>query len=262
MNSTQYIFGISEEKAPDFSSTVYLDWNVINNRPLTISSNKPRINCQGDIRAPIKVTGKPIVHSLCFQKSKAKITKHREDFSSSAKGKANLKLSGESYTNSIKRQHISNYYIDGLPNNTSIHRRTSTVGSKRGFGAKVVPLFPKLQVKMNVLPKREIRPCTGNPQRNILTGDKMVENLAERKIEGGLRIGTAQTRATGKGQRSFRISTPQSFDQKRPDSRYNKTTIYSKLEHGRTNSPEYRVPVLEMNYSEVKKQQVIPECWK
>ena len=48
----------------------------------------------------------------------------------------------------------------------------------------------------------------------------------------------------------------------RPESRYKKESLYTKLDHGRAASPDYKVPILEMNFSELKNQPKIPDWWK
>jgi len=262
LNSTQYLFGFKDKDISDLSKTVYFDWSAINNRPLTISSNKIRVNCKatcyGEFRTPLRVSSKAVC-SLYLPKSKAKISKHSDvKLLSTIKPRANPKIVDEHYSNNIKRQNGTNYPTNTLANHTaSVHRKTNTAESGRVFKPTIALPFPALRVKGNVEEKRGIRPRTGNPKRKEL----VAEELSKKRFE--VRIGTAQMKQSSKGQQaSFRMSISQSLDRKRPESRYNKTTLYSKLEHGRANSPEYRVPVLEMKYSEVKTQQVIPECWK
>lgn len=247
LNSTQYLSFSNTKKAPDFSSTVYLDWSALNARPLVASSNKPRANCQlGDFEAPLKAPGRPMMCSLYLPKSKARISKHsEEELVPAVKAR---RING-GYSNAIKRERE----VEAVQH-VSVHRRVNTAGSKRVFNVRVAPPFPVLRVKANIQSRREVRPYTGYPERKEFSADKIVEEIPKK------RVGTAQL---SKGQqRSFRISTPQSLGQRRPDSRYNKATLYARLEYRRTNSPEYRVPVLDMKYSEVSKQQVIPECWK
>ena len=61
----------------------------------------------------------------------------------------------------------------------------------------------------------------------------------------------------------IRLSTPQAKNTRRPDSRYNKETLFCGLDNGRDKSPDYMVPVLPMRLSEnISKQHILPGCWK
>jgi len=55
---------------------------------------------------------------------------------------------------------------------------------------------------------------------------------------------------------------PMTVPEKRPESRYNKASLFTTLENGRSSSPDYKVPILSMNLGESKEQQVLlPGCW-
>ena len=73
---------------------------------------------------------------------------------------------------------------------------------------------------------------------------------------------------TAKGKQRIKIRsqqcphTAQGSKNARPESRYNKATLHLKLEYGRTTSPEYKVPVVDMKFNEFMKQSIVPDCWK
>ena len=258
---TQYNF--NDIDSPKFSNTAFFNWNDLNNRPLTINSGKPRINYQTAAHGgATRVMTKPILCSLYLPK-KSKIYKQSEkleDFPSSVMLKTNIKFPMETYANN--RRYEEDLYMTRVNNN--LHKRTNTTDSGRIFGSKPGPILPILKINTSKDNECRIRPCTGNIELKDIMADTVAEQI--QKGRGGIRIGTAQTnnqRKVGKmKQRSMRLSTPQTSGQKRPDSRYNKKTLYAKLEHGRADSPEYRVPIISMNFTELKEKQMIPECWK
>jgi hypothetical protein len=58
-----------------------------------------------------------------------------------------------------------------------------------------------------------------------------------------------------------RLWTPQ-IPSRRPDSRYNRATLFVGLDYGRDRSPDYHVPILEMNFSEsINQHLIVPSCW-
>ena len=60
-----------------------------------------------------------------------------------------------------------------------------------------------------------------------------------------------------------RLSTPQVHLSSRPDSRYNKATLFAALHNGPDHNPNYRIPILPMMLSEsVAQQPILPNCWK
>jgi hypothetical protein len=64
-------------------------------------------------------------------------------------------------------------------------------------------------------------------------------------------------------ERLMRLSTPQTTSERRPDSRYNCATLCAGLNNGRERSPDYRVPIVAMRFSEhAQKQPLLPDCWK
>lgn len=248
-SKTQYPFNYTSKNTSEPSNTVLFNWDGFSKRPLTINSNKPRSNFQGTYYGGFKdtVKGNPMLSSLYLPKSKKKNVKYSElEIPTTTGIKSNIKFPAELYGNMSKGQ-----FAGGSPTNYgTMHFRTNTTEITRPF--KTRPILPILQATTKTKKKPEFRPCTGNSEWKDLMADKEAEVIG--------RIGTAQK--PSKGQRWARISTPQTTTQKRPDSRYNKETLYAKLDYGRANSPEYKVPVIDMNFSEVKKQQIIPECWK
>ena len=100
-----------------------------------------------------------------------------------------------------------------------------------------------------------LRPCTG------ILNTKMAV-IEQRKKEVSNRIGTAQAPHRALMGKVMRVSTPQTAPEKRPESRYNRASLYVKLENGRGNSPEYHVPIIDMRFEEFAKQDIMPECWK
>jgi len=83
------------------------------------------------------------------------------------------------------------------------------------------------------------------------------------KVEFPKRVGTAKVYDSHIEDRKYisqRIFTPQA-DQ-RPNSRYNKASIYTGLENGRK-SPEYKVPIIDMKLKEYEyHNSVMPSFWK
>ena len=58
-----------------------------------------------------------------------------------------------------------------------------------------------------------------------------------------------------------RAFTPDITNQRRPQSRYNKNTLFAGLENGR-NISEYKVPIIDMKLNEYKWQNaIIPSIW-
>lgn len=88
------------------------------------------------------------------------------------------------------------------------------------------------------------------------------ENCGE-KVGLPKRVGTAKVGDSQVAERKYtsqRVFTPQA-DQ-RPNSRYNKASLYSGLENGRK-SPEYKVPIIDMKLKEYEyHNSVLPSFWK
>lgn len=250
-SKTQYNF--KEKNAPELSNTALFSWNNFSKRPLTIHSNKARSNFQGTyygFKEASKAAGNPMLCSLYLPKNKRRVVKHSEMEVGATMGvRSNIKFPAELYANMGKE-----LFTGGSPTDYSAMKfRNNATESGRFF--KQGPVLPTLQGSVKAKPKDDLRPYTGNSEWKDLLADKAAEASKGR-------VGTAQTQKQGKGQRSTRMSTPQTASVKRPDSRYNKETLYAKLDYGRASSPEYKVPIIDMNFSEVRKQQIIPECWK
>eukprot|EP00826_Nyctotherus_ovalis_P039082 TRINITY_DN3724_c0_g3_i1.p1 TRINITY_DN3724_c0_g3~~TRINITY_DN3724_c0_g3_i1.p1 ORF type:complete len:264 (-),score=45.14 TRINITY_DN3724_c0_g3_i1:130-921(-) len=250
-SKTQYNF--KEKNIPELSNTALFSWSNFSKRPLTIHSNKARSNFQGTyygFKEVSKAAGNPMLCSFYLPKNKRRAVKHSEMEVGPTMGvKSNIKFPAELYANMGKEQ-----FTGGSPTDYNATKfRNNTAEFSRFF--KQGAVLPVLQGNVKAKPKEELRPCTGNSEWKELLADKAGETPKGR-------VGTAQTQKHGKGQRSVRISTPQTTSLKRPDSRYNKETLYAKLDYGRASSPEYKVPIIDMNFSEVRKQQIIPECWK
>jgi hypothetical protein len=100
-----------------------------------------------------------------------------------------------------------------------------------------------------VVGKTVARPLTGGVKRK--PERKKRDQLAVIKVEVPRgRIGTAQvsrrTIMMNTAANQKRVSTPQTIYERRPDSRYNSATLFAGLDHGRSKSPEYNVPILEI----------------
>jgi len=245
------LYNFKGKDSPEPPNTVLFNWDSFSKdkRPFTIHSNKAQSNFRETYYENFKNINKPnpMLNSLYLPKNKKKTKKYNElDVRPTMNIRANIKLPVELYANVGEDQSTgispTNYDI--------IHFRANTIESGRFSKPKAV--LPTLSTK----PKEDFRPCTGNTELKDLMADKVA------KVIPRGRVGTAQIQKLNKGQRSTHISIPQTTTQKRPDSRYNKETLYAKLDYGRASSPEYKVPVIDMNFSEVKKHQIIPECWK
>ena len=120
----------------------------------------------------------------------------------------------------------------------------------------------------SILPKIEIKnsytetPYTYTKMNNLKTTNKAHKILKYSIEERGCTANTKYREKIKNQQILQRISTAQVISEKRPESRYNKKSLYAKLDHGRAASPDYNVPVIDMNFSELANQEVIPECWK
>lgn len=107
----------------------------------------------------------------------------------------------------------------------------------------------------------ERRPKTGGIDKHM--SKTMIDNNENTigKIGFSKRVGTAKINDTqDRRYISQRVFTPQA-DQ-RPNSRYNKASLYTGLENGRK-SPEYKVPIIDMKLKEYEyHNSVMPSFWK
>ena len=121
--------------------------------------------------------------------------------------------------------------------------------------------LPFLTGKVNEV-NGNMRPYTGVANEKVIEASSTPRNEEINRA----RLETAQAprrNLIGSVQsKPARLSTPQTIPEKRPDSRYNSASLYAKLEHGRGNSPEYQVPILEMRFSDLGDNPLIPTCWK
>ena len=260
-------------------------WDPGYNRPLTISSTKPSYGrvmtnyqptCYGAFRAAIKVIGKPIKQSAkATPASNAYGAITAENFFPSSGSivrnqkhprAANKAVNANFYGSSAYYNDMSPVPIAATGENMlqKLHRRVTTSECRRSLRQYPKSLLPLLYSKGRLDSKGDPRPCTGN--FNAKTAPEPKPESKAHRMNPELRVGTAQIMQRAKlaepqQQKHVRVSTPQTSE-KRPESRYNKETLYTKLEHGRGNSPEYEVPIIDMRFEEVAGQQIIPECWK
>jgi len=120
---------------------------------------------------------------------------------------------------------------------------------------------------------RSYRPMSGGIIRrkyiNDVTNDE-TENIEKYNIKPSAeraprnRLSTAQAPRLPMGPKPppYRVSTPQTAPERRPDSRYNKESLFAGLENGRR-SPEYQVPIIDMKLEECAcHDSIMPDCWK
>lgn len=265
------------------------DWNPASKRPLTINSTKLTLGrkahyqptCYGGFRMPVKARFVPdpatiagakcpsgpgfgrIVSSYGTNKSPTVYGAATEArfFPSEAGAAARTPAEGMR-TGNIRSSGLCCYEGAGVWQRLRAHRRVTTsecVGGGGLFGRQKLPVLCRSpRPSENTL----ARPYTGVVQGKAA----VIAEAPPRKQKGGGRLGTALA-----GRRTLmipaqpgqgRVSTPQTAPEKRPDSRYNRATLYAKLEHGRGNSPEYQVPIIDMRFAEFSCGPIMPECWK
>lgn len=120
-----------------------------------------------------------------------------------------------------------------------------------GYNSKPVVI----QSNFKEIYTRKLRPNTGARKQGGYTNqDNKCPDTSQIK---------KRTQAKEKAVRIMRLSTPQTVAEKRPDSRYNQATVCVGLNNNREKSPDYRVPILPMKFSENSQEQaVLPNCWK
>jgi len=213
-------------------------------RPLTISSGKPIYNRSsycGNLRGPIKIKSKPIngVQYLPNKSSGQKFVMggvSTDAFSGSSITRDRKFPSELKFELKNQRREVDNGW-------QKYNRNVTTAESGRNFKDYPKLLLPKLEGE-KIIPeehKQSARKTSPFDQSSL-----------------GTHLGTSDVnkRTKLKSQQCGIIGG------RRPESRYNKETLYTKLDHGRAASPEYKVPILDMNFAEVANQQIIPDCWK
>jgi len=269
------------------------EWDSSLSRPLTINSTAGIHNnrilmsnyqpvCYGLQKAPIKITGKcirPTQKMTAQNNAYGGITSELFFPSSTSMNRKKPPPPTVKEINAIPLNPAGLYNGDcaavpiQVPTGSiwqKIHRRVTTSECGRNFKTHPKSLLPVLNGVIKEKPENifESRPCTGILPAKIAEEAKLEQKPKKLNVAGASkRIGTAQSSKRSKfietqDQKPVRLSTPQTVTEKRPESRYNKETLYSKLEHGRASSPEYIVPIIDMRFSEVVGQQIIPECWK
>lgn len=276
--------------------------NPAERRPLTFNCKKKNYNrksyqptCYGGFRAPIKakmlndmITGQGIIMQG------GEVMKPRADFlgqqiqtnnnpygaitaelfyrSSMMRTPGNQMkdLAGNVKAINLKNLQRCIFYEGAQPQSaatwqrTQVPRRITTTecGTILRRPKKVLPLVKEKNGKEDIN-SVYLRPYTGN--LHTKTNCETVVEAHKTRVAHN-RVGTAQVQQRvmiEKNQvKMMRVSTPRTCSEKRPDSRYNKATIYAKLEHGRGNSPEYQVPIIDMKLSEISTHAVMPSCWK
>lgn len=213
------------------------DYENGNQRPLTINSGKSaygRSPYCGNLRAPIKATRKA-APATQYAPSRASGQKFimggvtSEAFAGSSAGHER-RFPAELGLDLARQQREGAW-----------HRNVITSESKRNCPKL---LLPKLEVDQ-VIPEEHKQPIGGK--------FSPIERSNPSK-----RVATAQVK---KNERA-RLRSQQGEGGRRPESRYNKESLYMKLDHGRASSPEYKVPILDMNFAEVLGRQIVPDCWK
>ena len=139
------------------------------------------------------------------------------------------------------------------------HRR-SMYSTQRGFADKCA--LEKVYAKP---PKRpQVRPNTGRYKES----NKRIEEEQKGVDTDPINYypGTAYRIKRDTNRRDKLMQTasmkPQTVPDTRPESRYNRATLCAALENGRSQSPEYKVPILQMRLQESYKEQVLlPRCW-
>eukprot|EP00826_Nyctotherus_ovalis_P026257 TRINITY_DN2052_c0_g3_i1.p1 TRINITY_DN2052_c0_g3~~TRINITY_DN2052_c0_g3_i1.p1 ORF type:complete len:220 (-),score=41.59 TRINITY_DN2052_c0_g3_i1:136-795(-) len=206
-------------------------------RPLTINSGKSaygRSPYCGNLRAPIKATCKP---ALATQYAPTRTSGQKFIMG----GVASEAFAGSSAAHDRRFPAELRLGLIGQEKESSWYRNVITSESKRNHPK---PLLPKLEIDQ-VIPEEHKQPIGGkfSPTEH--------SNVSKR-------VATAQV----KKEERARLRSQQGEGGRRPESRYNKESLYMKLDHGRASSPEYKVPILDMNFAEMVGRQIVPDCWK
>ncbi len=143
-------------------------------------------------------------------------------------------------------------------NNSGCYKEESTMW-QRLKAQQQRQAFPRLCAKPVL-----IRPYTGTVPDKSQAPPTVCAPSRPRKRRTVVRLGTAQTerRQTLARLGEGRVSTPQTGPGRRPDSRYNRATLYARLENGRSSGPEYEVPIIDMRFADFALSPILPECWK
>lgn len=220
-------------------------------RPLTINSGKPvygRSPYYGNLRVPIKTSGKPTLAMQYLPNNKGP----NQKFVMGGLSSKALDFVGSSVTHERKfpselKLTLKNQGKEVENNWQKYYRNVITAEQGRHFKNSPKFLLPKLEIE-DTIPE-EYKKSTGgksSPIEQPYTAKRVATAHVKRKSERG-KLRSQQSGQTGS---------------KRPDSRYNKESLYMKLDYGRAASPEYKVPILDMNFAEVINHQIIPDCWK
>jgi len=215
-------------------------------RPLTINSEKlvyGRSPYFGNLRGPIKTSGKPTLAMQYVPNNKGP---NKKFVVGSINSEAFVGSSVRKFPSELKLS-LKNQMKEGESSWQKYHRNVITAERGRHFKGSPKFLLPKLDIE-EIIPE-ECKQSTGGKNSPIdqpFTSKRVATAHVKRKSE------RVKLRSQQSGQAAG----------KRPDSRYNKESLYMKLDYGRTISPEYRVPILDMNFAEVINHQIIPDCWK
>lgn len=162
----------------------------------------------------------------------------------------------------------------GKPNPTAywLNSKPSTTcyGSSHGSFLYTTQQHVKASSKVKLLEKAKqremdlkLRPYTGYTKATTVISEPKQETIKPICIPPQTSQLKRRTSDMTNTTRIMRLSTPQTAIEKRPDSRYNKTTLCAGLNNGRDKSPDYRVPIIPMRFHECTDQQaILPSCWQ
>lgn len=233
---------------PSPKSTLY-DYDGGSKRPLTIHSGKAaygRSPYCGNLRGPIKATAKP---GFAMQNGST----NKGPGQKFVMGGLNANpFAGPSVTHERKfpselKQSLYNQGKEADNTWQKYHRNVITAEHGRNFKDNPKFLLPKLEMD-EVIPEEHKQSTGGksSPIEQPYISKRVATAHVKRKNEREKLRSQQSGQTTGK----------------RPDSRYNKESLYAKLDHGRAASPEYKVPILDMNFAEMVSNQIVPDCWK
>ena len=265
VTQAQFAFDYSNKYPSDFVSTSnpsLLNWDNPEKCALILSSTKAcntnkKYTCYGNLRAPIKAINRPSMNLQCvsnnayegLQFPKGNEISSEDLFISTTTGKTKRIFPMEMKLGLVDVNKTDNSW-QKLP------RNVVTAESGRMFKQYPKSILPEIGKKNYYM---------NNPYAGIK--DSVVVNKGQKLLKHSIesRGCTAQVKQRGKTsnkQKPQRVSTAQVDGERRPESRYNKKSLYAKLDYGRASSPEYKVPIVEMNFSEFANQEVVPDCWK
>lgn len=129
------------------------------------------------------------------------------------------------------------------------------------YGRKMILRLEKILPKVKITDKR---PITGSVIRK--KSSEIINGKGKIRIPCNLVCNCLGDNVTNKNSEArrcpYRAVTPEVVFKSRPESRYNKVTLFGGLENGRK-SPNYDIPIIDMNLKEYEAQDgFVPSFWK